>query len=575
MALELSEAREKIKAPSKLGLVQRAVAHEERLRFHTESYMLPGEVGRSATIFLDWVKTLIPKDKYKTFVSLFQFPTANVALVDSIYTELERVFDGRNPNFDYRFTDAELRADWEIYREDQLKEPQIWRRKGWQSVKTAINSVLIVDLPEGEATGLAEPYFYWLDINNVLDFCYKDDVLEYIIFKQPDNKIAVFDDETYRVFKINDKKEITEELVNQEHGLGYCPARFFWSDELNQRTPELKSAPISSFLASLDWLLFFSVSKKHLDLYAPYPIYSAYEADCDFANSETGDYCDGGYLRNDGGDYKILRDNTLLTCPKCSEKHLAGPGSFIDVPIPKGEDPDLRNPVQITAIDEASLNYNVDEVSRLKAEVFNGVVGTGGDVTTKAAVNEMQVTGNFESKVSVLNKIKVNLEAAQKFVDDTVCRLRYGDFFLGSYISMGTEFYIYSIDTLYKQYAQAKTNGASESELDAINGQILATEHRNNPAMLQRMLILRQLEPYRHYTLDELMTLDGKNLLDKDLLKIKINFNTFVERFERENTNLREFGMQLDLDKKLNIITAKFKDYVREQKPGEPGEPGE
>ena len=79
------------------------------------------------------------------------------------------------------------------------------------------------------------------------------------------------------------------------------------------------------------------------------------------------------------------------------------------------------------------------------------------------------------------------------------------------------------------------------------------------------MKVLKQLEPYRHYTLDELLKLSDKELINKDLLKIKINFNTFVERFERENTNIVEFGMQLDQANKIQIILNKFKDYVGQE----------
>ena len=130
---------------------------------------------------------------------------------------------------------------------------------------------------------------------------------------------------------------------------------------------------------------------------------------------------------------------------------------------------------------------------------------------------------------------------------------------------MGTEFYIYSVDDLYEQFEKAKKNGALDAELDAISEQIISTEYRNNPEQMRRMMILKHLEPYRHYTFDELMRMHDKAILDKNLLNIKINFSTFVDRFERENTNITEFGSQLEFSKKIKIITDKFIEYVREQ----------
>lgn len=554
---------EQLKSPKRKAIIHKAIKHEQRLKFHTETYLEPSEIAQPLTTFLDWVKTLIPKDKYNIFVSLFQFPHPNVELTSRIYNELERVFDGRNSAVNFQFNDSTLRDDWEYYRQEILKEPDIWKHKGWQKMKTGINSILIVDLPIDQKQQRPEPYFYWLDIDHVIDFSFKVKKIEWIIFRQGDNRVASFDDEYFRVFELDKDNEIKRDtLIETKHDLGYCPATFFWSTELSSKYPELKKAPISPQLSNLDWLLFFSISKRHLDLYAPYPIYSAYAADCSFLNNETGDYCDGGFLRNSSQNYKMYRDGTVERCPVCAEKRIAGVGSFIEIPVPSGVDsPDLRNPVQITTIDKESLQYNVDEVMRLKAEIYSSVVGEGGEAIKKQGVNEMQVSANFDDKTTILNGLKVNYERAQKFVDDTICRLRYGDQFISSSINLGTEFYIYTVDDLYGQYKQAKENGASEAQLDLITEQIISTENRNNPLQMQRMLILKQLEPYRHNTRDELISLYDKNLIDPVMFNIKINFSTFVDRFERENTNIIEFGSLLSFDKKIETILNVFKSY--------------
>ncbi|MBO5909828.1 MAG: hypothetical protein J6Q67_08835, partial [Clostridia bacterium] len=414
-----------------------------------------------------------------------------------------------------------------------------------------------------------EPYFYWLEIEAVIDYKLSknsDTLLDWLIFKQPENKIAVFDDNYIRVYQLNDKNEIQSLVSEAPHDLGYCPARFFWSTQLNENTVDLKKNPITKELSNLDWYLFFALSKRHLDLYAPYPIYSAYEADCNFENSETGDYCDGGFLRNAKGEYKIFRDGSVERCPCCSEKRIAGPGSFLEIPVPNQAEgvADMRSPVQITTIDRESLDYNVKECERLKNEIVISVAGSGGTVSEKEAINETQVTANFESKTSVLNALKTNFEQAQKFVEDTICRLRYGQAFISSSVSWGTEFYVFTVTELYAKYKQAKDNGASNSELDALAQQIIEVEYRNNPLVLQRMLILKQLEPYPHKTQEEVLNLHDKALLDPELVKIKINFSALIDRFERENINIIEFASNRTLREKINIITKKLLDYVSE-----------
>ena len=569
MALELNQIKQILQKPSKRQVIQKAVNMQRRLRFHTETNIAVSDINQPTTIFLQWVKTLLPKDKFNIFLQLFKFPLPTPAVVEDVYRELERVFYSRNSSSSYQFTDSELAEDWANYKKDSLNEPEVWKTTGWKRMQVSPNSILVVDLPQIQKSSRPEPYFYWLEIDAVIDYqlsTFDDNVFEWLIFNQPNHQIAVFDDAYIRVYQLNEKNEIQSLVSEASHDLGYCPARFFWSTQLNEKNKDLKKNPITKELSNLDWYLFFALSKQHLDLYAPYPIYSAYEAACNFENSETGDYCDGGFLRNAKGEYKILNDGTVERCPCCSEKRIAGPGSFLEVPVPNQSEgvADMRNPVQITTIDKDSLNYNVSECARLKNEIVISVVGSGGTVSEKEAINETQVTANFESKTSVLNTLKTNFELAQKFIEDTICKLRYGDAFISSSISWGTEFYVFTVTELYSKYKQAKENGASNSELDAISQQILEVEYRNNPLVLQRMLILKQLEPYPHKTLDEVIKLFEKGLLDEKLVKLKINFNTLVDRFERENINIIEFASKKPLRDKINIITNKLLEYVTE-----------
>lgn len=569
MALELNQIKQILQKPSKRQVIQKAVNMQRRLRFHTETNIAVSDINQPTTIFLDWVKHLLPKDKFSIFLQLFKFPLPTPAVVEDVYRELERVFYSRNSSSSYQFTDSELAEDWALYRKSNLNEPEIWKTMGWKRMQVSPNSILVIDLPQVQTTSRPEPYFYWLEIDAVVDYQLSkqdENLFEWLVFNQPEHRIAVFDDTSIRVYQLNEKNEIQSLVSEAQHDLGYCPARFFWSTQLNEKNKDLKKNPITKELSNLDWYLFFALSKQHLDLYAPYPIYSAYEADCNFENNETGDYCDGGFLRNAKGEYKILNDGTVEKCPCCSEKRIAGPGSFLEVPIPNQSEgvADMRNPVQITTIDKDSLDYNVNECARLKNEIVISVVGSGGTVSEKEAINETQVTANFESKTSVLNALKTNFELAQKFVEDTVCKLRYGGAFISSSVNWGTEFYVFTVTELYSKYKQAKENGASNSELDAISQQILEVEYRNNPLVLQRMLILKQLEPYPHKTLDEVLKLYEKELLNENLVKLKINFSTLVEKFERENINIIEFASNKPMREKIDIINKKLLEYVTE-----------
>ena len=212
------------------------------------------------------------------------------------------------------------------------------------------------------------------------------------------------------------------------------------------------------------------------------------------------------------------------------------------------------------------MDYNVEEESRLRENIITAVVGQNEEVTQREAFNEQQVEAAFESQSTVLNRVKKGFEAAQQFVDETVCRLRYGNMFVSAKVNYGTEFYLYDATELRNRYKTARDSGASEAELDALQNQLIETEYRNNPTQLQRMLILAELEPYRHLTRTEVLDLYGRNLITENELRIKLNFANFVRRFERENTNILEFGTQIPFAKKIEVITNKFNDYASESR---------
>lgn len=575
MPYDVARIRKEIADNRRAATLSRARLHQMRIKFHTvkrvTSFNAP-YISVPLTQFLAMVENILPHDKFVLFKALFRYPVKTNEITDVCFDKLSRIFDGRNPAFNYQFANSELRDDWEEYRLSKLNEPEVWATKGWEFFKSEINSVLIVDVPKEQRSERPEPYFYWLPIDDVIT--YRADattgVMDFIVFRRRD-KIVVLDDSTYRVWK--DKKKTGtiegEPEIEVAHDLGYCPARFFWNEPISLDEPDVKMSPLSAVLESLDWFEFFHISKRQLDLMGAYPILSGYEQSCDFSNAENGDYCDGGFLRNKQGYYKLDAAGLLCRCPKCGNKRIIGAGSFVEIPVPNSEQnqPDLRNPVQMLTVDRNALDYNVEEQKRLREEIITAVVGQDEIVTNRDAFNEQQVRANFESVTTVLNRVKKGFEAAQQWVDETVCRLRYGNYFLSAKVNYGTEFYLSSVEDLRDRYKAAKEAGASESELDMMQNQILQTEYRNDPTTLRRMMILSELEPFRHLSRTEVADLFSKNLVSETDLRIKLNFPTFVRRFERENMNVLEFGNAIPYQRKIETITAEFRRYAEEMKP--------
>jgi len=575
MGYDVNKLRERLKESKRAATLTRMRLHQNRIKFHTvkrvTSFNAP-YISIPLTQFLAMAENILPHDKFVLFKALFRYPIKTNEITDVCFAKLSRIFDGRNPAFNYQFVNSAQRDDWEQYRLHTLNEPEVWSTKGWEFFKSEINSVLIVDLPREQRGTIPEPYFYWLPIDDVLDYEADETtgVMHYIIFRRRD-ELVVLDDETYRVWDDPKHEGLLkgDPKVEHPHDLGYCPARFFWNEPLSIDEPDVKASPLSAVLESLDWFEFFHISKRQLDLMGAYPILSGYEQKCDFSNSETGDYCDGGFLRDKQGYYKLDMAGLLVRCPKCGNKRIVGAGSFVEIPVPSEEEhqPDLRNPVQMLTVDRDALDYNVGEEKRLREDIITAVVGQDEIVTNRDAFNEQQVQANFEDVTTVLNRVKRGFEEAQQWVDGTICRLRYGAAFISVKVSYGTEFFLYSPDELRARYKAAKEAGASEAELDMMQNRILETEYRNDPVQLRRMLLLAELEPLRHLSRQEVSDLFEKRLISETDLRIKLNFPNFVRRFERENTNILDFGTAIPYKRKIEIITAELRKYAEEAKP--------
>lgn len=569
MPLEISKIRESLESPGKRAKQKKREAsnHQARVNLHTEMSANVRHRTQAATDFLLWVRTLIKEGKWQTFASLFRNPTETVALSEQIFEALSRVHDGRDPVYRYEFLSEDAKADWEDYRVKFLNEPNVWREQGNEQMKWGINSIMIVDLPEEQSGTLPEPYFYWLDITEAHDFKEDDGEFEWVTFKTDDGKFAVIDDERWRVFEIDEKNQLGAELVNNAHDLGECPARWFWSTSISAKERHVKRSPISSELSAMDWVLFYLISTKHLDTYAGFPITSGYQPNCNFEHEDEAygrRYCDGGFLRDGRDNFITSKGGYLERCPKCNDKMLAGAGTFIKVPVPSKENnfTDMRDPVKITVVPSDSLRQVVEELERKWMSVYTRITGVGSDLKNDQAVNEKQVVASFESRRNVLRDLKRNFEEAQKWVDSIVCKLRYGNLFLDCHISYGTEFYLYSEEHLLDWYGKAKAEGAGANVLDLLQDQYFETKFRNNPDMLARMTLIKNIEPFRHLNGEEVEMLRSGGLVSGEDAMFKINFSSLLLRFERENSPITEFGVDLRFDTRVDTIREAMKGYI-------------
>lgn len=568
MVLDEKDIRREYGSPSKRAAISRAVRHQDWIRLHAETRFEP-RLSAPFTALTEMMRGLLPEDKYRNALGMLRFPLPSSDVVDSIFDDLSDIFTGRNPVYSYQFRDMKHSEDWEWYRTAVLKEPSVWATTAWSFFKTEINSVVVVDMPApgGEDPGdpYPQPYFYFVPVSSVVS--YETDVkggFEWVMFRDSGGGVTVIDGETYRTFEAGDGRGLGRKTGEFPHTLGICPARFMWGESLSVTEPDVKKSPVSKALARLDWYVFSDINKRNLDIAGAYPIYWGYEEECDYRDA-SGNSCDRGFLA--GPDGERLKDHATgagVPCPQCSKHRITGPGSFVRVPLPSPDQPDLGDPVGKIGIDRESLDYNVEDLERQRKAIIDSCVGRDNDIINETSLADKQVDASYEKRTTVLENVKKGFESLQEFVDSTVCRLRYGNSFMQCSVNYGTAFFTMTADTLRDRYAKAKEAGASQSELQSIQEQILHTAYRNNPLLMERMKILLNVEPYAYLSRNEVLNLWEKGVCDEVTLELKEDFNGYMARFERENGNITEFGVSLGLAERTDIIKKTLYDYARQ-----------
>lgn len=539
-------------------MIDAALFHQNRIKFHTIPTFAKGSNNEALNTFFNFVRNILPEDKLDMFTALFRYPIPTTAVTNFCFDRLKRIFDGRDHNRNFVFKDSSAAADWYEY-ERTINVNEIFETIGFEFFKTEINSILVVDVKEGVDRKPA-PYFYFVPIEKVVD--YETNAIgkiENILFDAGD-KFVYIDTESYATFEKTDGGKIGSFIMENAHNLNSCPATFFWNQCINISEPDIKKSPLTMQLNALDWLLFFTVSKQHLDTYGSYPIYSGYEPNCDYADKE-GNYCSHGFLKNKQNIYLTDKAGAMLRCPKCGKKHIVGAGSFVEIPIPADGQPDLKNPVQMLSADVNALKHNVEEIERLTDNIIKNVIGDEAKDFTQEAMNEAQVYSLFESQSSVLNTIKSGFERAENFVYNMMCRLRYGDKFISASVNLGTDFFVLGTDDLRGQYKRAKEAGASESELGEIKKRIIDTETQKNPKQNERLNILLDLENFSNQSLSEVAELYKNGIITESDYRYKANFEDNIKRFERENISISEFGKDLPYSKRIEKIRAELLKY--------------
>lgn len=549
--LNESQIKKLVQERPNKAYIEAGIKHQERLRLHSELILTKANLPRAYNDLINWLGTtepeLLPADKMERFKQLCTTPLPTISLTGDIYTYLYRVFEAQDAFSRYKFKNNQNEQDWE-----ENYKSNFWNTIGFQAMQTAIDSVWIVELPEIQEGDLPMPRDRLIDISTVIDIeVNRDNVCQYLIFAS-DDKLYVYDDTFISTYEYKDKK-VGLPIYQLAHGLGYCPARMFWSDALQPRNYINKKAPLTHVLSDLDWLLVLKVFKRYMDMSNAYPITAAYETADDYEETERSDK--DGRLKED----------------QPAKRSFIGPGTLWTVRPPIQGEPDvMSNPVKLISPDINTLKHHTDSIDDMAVEIFRKVTGYGGEPENNQAKNEKQIMSGYESQMIVLQRIASNFEKIHTFADKTKIGLRYGvDELEDISIDYGSRFFLISTEQLVDNLKIGKDSGLDEGMIEAMTDELLETKYRNDKGSLMRSRILRDLDPLPDKSVAEALEILNAGGIDKINFVIKANKISFAKRFDREQMPLQFFGENLNYDVKINKIKEEFVNYAQEINSGE------
>jgi len=552
----------RVKEPFNSELVQKGRNYESRLRLFTEPMEeedLKDEFGWKAfKKFLSEVLSLEQDLKISEFI---QFPLTVTNITESIVKELYKVFDASNSFFDVNVLKSTKNAKIEKI----LSNINIvnWIEEVGKSViKNSPNTIIVIDKDKD-----GNPYPLAIENDRLIDVMLKDDGItcEYITFlhsvtgkdETKETRYSLYDDYAYYVIlKVKDQYKIEK---STPHGADECPARMFVNKSLNSKDWFSRFSHLASSLSKLNEWQQFDVYKYYTDHYAPFPVQEMVKANCSVDGCQDGFIMDETTYQSDG---ELKYFSTPRKCPACENRNKIGIGGRILIdPVEDGEKDNVAGKFRMISNDVKNLEYIQGKLNLIEMSVTNKIVGVDA-LVAKTAINKTQVIGSFESKTNILLNIKSNLDDIYVWIVSTIANIYIKNTEIEVNANFGTEWYLKPYSEINEDFKKAIESGLPTEEIDLIYNQLIETKYKGNPYKIQRLKLINSLNPVPYKTFDEKKSLLESEIITKDDFIISERLVTFVKRFEKDNGDILDFGIDQDDKVRLNTISKQFRNYI-------------
>lgn len=560
--MTLEESRNLIKQNNNGHFINRGLVYESRLKMFTEPlFEADLKAERGWFVYTDLLKRTLTEKKFDRILDFQRFPLKVVDISETCLTELYKVFEAHNSYFHIEATkESDKSFQEEISSMDLVSK---LKEIGKSVLKNKPNTILVLDQDEN-----GNPYIVEVYTERVRGFELNEDgSIEHLSFvhsydAEGKENIAFYCSEYYRVFQLNDGEPTL--ISETPHRIGYCPASFIISEKVNSKDCFNRKTPLTSSVSSLEEWQIFETYKFYTDHYAPFPVIEMAEQDCSVEGCENGIITEEDTMFEDGVAKPIFRKRE---CTDCGSKNLIGAGTIIEVDAKQDRDDENNAGVfRFITPDIKNLEYLGDKLSAIETYIQVKTIGVNTDAD-KQAFNEMQVKGSFESRESILLGIKTDFDNIYKWIVETVYKSKKGaNSYVGVHADFGTEYFLTSETELQDRFKGAKEIGLPETEIESIYRQLVQTKYKTNPKLAERMALMCLLDPMPYDNLNGKKEKMSFGVVSRLEFIISTRLLSFIKRFELQNGDIMQFGMELELRQKVDKINLELNKYANEYK---------
>lgn len=411
-----------------------------------------------------------------------------------------------------------------------------------------------------------KPYIVFKALWEIVDYVSSDTTIEYLIMNfgsksnsKTGNKtdkvdfFRVIDDAQDRIFeKRGDKITLSTEFAPLKNELGYVPAIQLSTFFLNPVIDEIKTSPIDEVLPLLN--MFLTQYSEHVmsAILHSHPIYYQVGMRC-LNQDDKGNACNGGRIY-DGTTGKDKKSG--IVCPACqgsgsTTKKSSSTVITLPAKTTEGEPFNITNVAGYVTPDVESLKQQIEELEQLERKIRSTTTGERALVRDDISRTATEVMVNVRPLEDIINDVLDNLEQVETFLVDAMGTLAFPTAFKGSFIHYGRQLNLRGENAIVKELGEAKKNGASQSYITGLMEELIRSKYEKSPVLLERNVLLLNLEPLPGYTFDEA---EKAVFVDDAIKKMKQNFSDYINRFELANGPIQDFEEGKELNERVILI---------------------